>query len=587
MINMNKKLLSISLLLILSILFSSIVLANDVHLVNSDDWVDVYSGMLYSGLKGERGFFVNSESITPLTQVISKESRVILYQSEISPFIPNLDNQLDSMQYDIKDEKASSNFNFDLDPQTGKYYLVSLGNPRITSSLAPLAIKENAWVFIVDVENVDQIVKRLSSATEVTSVGQFPREVMEKINPYVTEKIVNNDIYKDSEAIADKFLESKNYVLTDGAFIESEFFLTKNPVLLTGSNKMLTQTYDYLISKKVEAVILVGNELSVVGEQIRTKSNKEMSVFVKFGQGDTTNSGQVYALTTFPLPSQRLGLTAQQAIYDPVKKELIITFKNIGNVGVYQLTNLRIMTGDEEIASTADEEITFIAAGELIPVVYPVDIDLASVNPETKVEFYTSFGLGPNELDTFLTMKNRYGPPFALPLTVKEMENDKSIIYIDDIVYYKNMNRVGITITNPGDETVYLTAKIHDMIISGLEETISKEGFVNAGETKKIYIPAKLDIVDLSDNQKFDLTVNYGSSAQYQIKAIKVEQPFKIVSGGRITGFVTGLGEGKPGSWIAVIVLILLLLVVIRVMKNKSKGEGKTPSKAKPVSKKK
>lgn len=569
-------------ILVLILLSSSFALAEDVYLINSEDWVDVYSGMLLSGLEDGRGFFINSETLNGLTQVLSEDDTIHLYQSENNPYIPRLDEQLTSLGYVVGEKLISENMNRELNPNTGKYYLVSLDNPRITSSIAPLAIKEGAWVLIVDKENVDEIVSKIDDARDVVAVGKFPRDVLAKIQPHLDEHIVNDDIYKDSQALADKFESSQNYVLTDGAFIEAEFFLTKNPVLLTGTNKILTQTFNYLKSRDAKAVILVGNELSVVGEQIRTQSDKEISVFVKFGQGDTDESGKVYALSTFPLPGFRIGLAAQQAIYDPVNKELIITFKNIGNSGVYELTNLQVKTGDEEIATTAGNEITFISAGELLPQVFPLELDLAYVDEKTTVDLYTSFGLTPKELDTFLTPINRYSPPYNIPLTVKEIENDNSILYVEDSSYYQNLNRVGVMLTNPGEEEVYFTIKIQDIIVNGLETTLSKDDSIKSGESKTVYLPVNLDPIDLDDNEVFDIIVNYGKQPEFQFKAIRVEQPFKVVSGGRITGFVTGLGDGKPGSWIAIIAAVLVLMVLIRLVKHKdNKAKETKPTKRK------
>ena len=134
-----------------------------------------------------------------------------------------------------------------------------------------------------------------------------------------------------------------------------------------------------------------------------------------------------------------------------------------------------------------------------------------------------------------------------------------------------------------------MTVKVQDLIINGLESTISKEDSIKPGETKKVYIPAQLDLVDLEDNENFDILVNYGKEPEFQFKAITVNQPFKIVSGGRITGFVTGLGEGKAGSWIAVIAAVLVLLVLVRIMKGKGKKAAKVTKKTarKPSRKKK
>ena len=69
--SLSKKrsivLLLISLFIILSI---SSVSAIEISVVNSENWADVYSVMLYSTLENEHAFFLNSESISGITRII-------------------------------------------------------------------------------------------------------------------------------------------------------------------------------------------------------------------------------------------------------------------------------------------------------------------------------------------------------------------------------------------------------------------------------------------------------------------------------------------------------------------------------------
>ena len=139
----------VGLVFLLILTVASQASAVDIAVANSEDWTDVYSVMLMSSLEGDRGFFLNSDSITGFTKVVSDRDTINVYESN-TPYIDNLESQLNSVDYTAEQVTESSQLNLDLDPQTGRYYVISSDNPRISLSLAPLALKEDAWVFIVD-----------------------------------------------------------------------------------------------------------------------------------------------------------------------------------------------------------------------------------------------------------------------------------------------------------------------------------------------------------------------------------------------------------------------------------------------------
>lgn len=589
----RKKSIILLVAVILFTLFISFQsVSADVAVANSEDWVDIYSVLLSEAHEGRRAFFLNSDSITSLTKIIAKDQQVFVYESD-DPYINNLHRQLSSVGYDASLEMSSDSLNVDLDPQTGKYYVISKDNPRISISLASLAVKENAWVFIVDDDNVADVVARLSTASEVIGFGNFKRSLLDQLEPYFDEYVNNNDIFKDSQEIAKMYGIDQNLILADGAFLETEFFASKNPVMLSGHNKILDQTYEFLDENNVKAVVIVGNELAVVGEQIREKSDKTISVFVKFGQSDTSNSGKVYALTMFPLPKPRLALTVSQALYDSKSKQLVATYENLGNSGIYQLTTLSVKDEDgNELGETANSEAVYIAAGEKLPIIFEnIDLPVDKIEGSV-VEFYTSFGLYPSELDSFLTMKNKHGPPFSIPLSLANIEDDPSELEIVDAAYYKGLKRVGVTIANKGDTEVFYNLKINRLIVTGLEQDFFKADSVKPMEEKVTYIPVELDKIDLEENTEFSIVLNYGQDKDLLIKNLNVKHPFNIKSGGMLTGLVAGVtGDGSPVPLIIVVVLIILAVVIYMVVKKKNKGGRDnftpTPKKRAPATKKK
>jgi len=571
MLKPGRNKILILLLLLLFVLLSVNVSAQAV-IGNSKDWKDVYSIMLDSGFKGRRAMFLNSESLTSILRIVSKDTDLIIQQSNSQPYIGNLRGQLEASGYNVIEESSSNNLNLELDPQTGNYIVMSADNPRISISLAPLALKTNAWVLIVDEDNVGDVVNRIDGAQSVIGVGNFRRDLLDRLEPHFTERINNNDLFADSNAVAEKVGIEKNVILADGAFIEAEFFNKKNPVLISGANKILDNTYNFLASKDVKSVVIVGNELAVVGEQIRTKSDKKMSVFVKFGQSDASNTGKVYALTIFPLPQPSIGITVEKVIYDPTGQQLVAYYRNLGNAGIYVLSTLSVKNGEDEIGSASDAEVMFIGAGELFPQKYKATIPIDQINNETIVEFFTSYGLYPSQLDMFLTMKNQYGPPFSIPLTVEELGDDNSQITIDQAGYYKGLKRVGVTFTNTGPSKVYYSLKINDLIVNGLKESLFKEDNIAPGETKVTYIPVQLDAVDIDENDVFKIDVNYGKDPELMLKNIKTEIDFQLLSGGGLTGFVAGIfGEGSGVAVVVVIVLIAGLFGLAFYLKRKNR----------------
>ncbi|MGM5480091.1 MAG: hypothetical protein ACQESC_01390 [Nanobdellota archaeon] len=549
---------------------SSLAYSADIHVANSEDWKDVYSVMLKSSLEDNKGFFLNSDTLTGFTEVTSRNDDIFLYESN-NPYINNLDGQLSSVGYTTQVGSESSQMNLDLDPRNGKYYVISSDNPRVGLSLAPLAIKENAWVFIVDDQTAGQIANRLEDADSVIAVGNFKRTVLEQIEDTFTEWIDNDNLYANSQELADRFGVDDTVILADGSFLEVEFFSGRTPVVVSGHNKILNDTYSFLKEKDVSSVVIVGNKLSTIGEQIRSRSNKEISIFIKFGQSDTSNTGTVYALTMYPLPKPTLSLTVSDAIYDPENEELIARFRNLGSAGVYEVSSITVKSNDVELVSASDDSVRYLASGETLPVSFNVSLSPSEITNETMVEFYTSFGVYPSQLESFLTMENKFGPPFAIPLTLKNLDDDNTKLEIEDVAYYKSLNRIGISLYNNGSQDAYVSTKIHNVVINGIEQTLYKESEVQSGKLKTVYVPASLDKIDIEDNDKFSLVITYGANKDLKLKSIRAEYPFKIVSGINTTMLV--------GAIVVVLLLVGTLLFFKKKKSSKKPSSGASSKK--------
>lgn len=548
----GKKLL---VFLVLFCMFSSLASA-DTYISNSREWSDVYSVMLRASFDSEISTFVNDESLGSITRTVSSDNPVVIYESN-SPFVPNLEAQMSALGYDVSDFHGSDDFSIDLDIESGSYILVSKDNYRATVSLVPLAKKLNAWVLIVTPENLNEVADKISVADYVLAVGDFRRDALVDLEPHFTEWINNNNVYSDSVEVAKRTGSMESVLLADGNSIESEFFTSDNPVLLSGLNKILDDTFDVLVDEGVKNVVIIGNELSVVGEQIRSNSDKQISVFVKFGQSDLQGTGRVYSLTYFPFPVPVLDLKITSVVYDTDKNELVTYFENKGNAGLYFLNTLSIEnSAGDEIGSVSDSLVHFLGAGEILPISYSVDIPLNQIDSNTSVKFYASFGSTPVTLDTFLTMQDKYGPPFSLKLNLGALKEDNSNLDVLDVSYYKSYKRLGVTIKNDESETAYFAVKIPEIVVNGVVESLYKEDSIAPNSEKTTYIPVQLDSIDLEENSDLVVKLQYGDTESVLLKPYSAKHEL-FVKGG-ISIFLIG------GVASVVLLLVIILVVVIK-----------------------
>lgn len=552
-----KGIAKVGVLLLLLMLCTTQVLAA-VGLANSRSWTDVYSVMLHSALNDEKSYFMNSESIVSIARVIPQESEIIIYQSD-NPYVPNLRSQMESAGYTVIDVVESNDFNLELAPEGGERLLFAEDSFRLAAPTAAYATQTGTWVYIVNEERLEAIAAAVQGS-QVLAIGNFRRDYLNALQEEFDTWINNNNIFRDSQDLAQRFpVRRQAVVLTDGTDIEQEYFETENPVVLSGGNKLVDETFAFLTEYDYRSVIVVGNRLATVGEQIRSRSDRTISVFVKFGQSDSQGLGRIYALSLFPLPTPNVGLTVNRVAYDPQGEELVAYFNNTGNTGVYALSTISVKSGDQELGSVADVESVFLGAGEILPVQYELSIDAAEIDNGTQVEFFTSYGQAPTTLDQFLTMRNRYGPPFALPLEIESLSEDPASVELLGITYYDGLKRIGVDLSNTGSDMAYYRVRINQLIVNGLPTDLVKAGSVRGGETATVYLPVELDEVDLVENEAFNTHIVYGSTENALLKSIRQEVTFTYEKGG-LFGSLGTLGPIAIGGVILLAIIMFILL---------------------------
>jgi len=560
---LNIKLLKISMKLgvklflpIFFVLFFTPQVFAKIVVVNSENWEDVYSGMLYAKLNNMEGYFLNSPNPEGILRILPKGHEILLIQSD-KPFVSTLESILRSKGYEVT-TKHVTDATIDLAPDTDTFYIVEKDRAVAALIAAPLAKMENAWVLIVDSENLPKITSMLGGKN-VVLVGYFKRNIKSELDKYKTDEIIEPSKFKLSLKVADRFLKkhpTSQVIVTDGRNIEEEIFRGHSPLIIVGSNLLPEETMEWFKENKIKTCVVLGTQLTYVGERIRKASNKQIGVFIKYGQA--LPGSKIYALSMFPLPTPKIKLNVASVIYDPSTKQVFITFKNSGNMGLFELTNFRILENGNEIASAGDEEAHFIGSGESLVVSYKVSIPASKLNKKLTVEFFTSYGESPDSLDMYLTNIGKFGPPLTKELEVKSI-NDESLLNVTKVTYYEGYKRIGIEVTNLAKKPAYFIVKLPEIKVQGVPTPLHSEVSFISGDKKEVFISATLDPIDVKENSEVKVVIDYGEKKDLFVKSSEVILPLEVSSGFMPTGlfFYTGVGAGIG---IVIIVIVLLLL---------------------------
>lgn len=556
--------LCLALLLSLTLLFS--VSSAKVVVVNSRDWKDVYSGVMYADYKGLSSTFLNSESPDAVLKTIPKGEEILLLESSTQPFIPDFENLLKSQGYKVETKKFT-HANLELVDELGlkKFIFVEESYPYNAMIVAPYAELTKSWVFIVSDDNVDDVTSKLSGAESVIAVGLFKSSIKNALAPYVSEIISTNSKFKDSVEIAKRFIAIKpttQVLVCDGRYIEPELISGSrglSPVLLVGPNLLPDEITEFLLDYNIKTVVIVGNQLSVVGESIRKATNRKTVVFIKFGIGHASGTQMGFsALTMFPLPTYEARLSTESVFYSPKQGRIFVRFKNDGKVGVFEFTSLTVKSGDEVVAKAADKEPQFIGGGETYTASFDVKIPGERLAENLTVILYTSYGDSPNALDKYITATGKYGPPLQLPLKIEEIK-DNSKVQLVSLSYYRISKRFGVKVKNIGDVTAYVDAELPDVSVSGISQTLGYEGVekVEPGKEAELLIPADLTDLEVKALDKQRVKVLYGENKNLLINKIDREMKVNIEEiGGGITGLITGAGSYIIGAVILVVLIV-------------------------------
>jgi hypothetical protein len=542
-----------------------IATVSGTYLVNSEDWKDVYSGSYHAYSQGETPYFVRGNNLG-VFNVMPYGEPVNIIESSSRPMVTNIEQQVRAQDYQVDNTTVVESANLELRPEDNENVIVVPEDyPPASLVAAPYARATDSWVLIVNEQNLGDVQEIVEESEESVMIGDFNREISNAMNGTIDRTISSPSRFNLSVKVAKAYMEEKStdrFLVASGDYINKDIMEGEDPVLLSGTNYLTEDIREFMFENpghNVTRAIMIGNEMTDVGQEIRDHNitrngettREKVSVFIQYGQA--RGNSDIYAISLFPLPTGDLSLNIPATRYNPETGELLITYSNGGKNRMYQLTSFEIISDGEVVETGGDNEAVFIGGNTNRTVSYQTNISVSQAR-NASIEFSTTYGTSPSQLDTYLTEEEEFSPPLRKNIAVEEIRDDSNIT-IESLSYLKNAERFKVVLRNNRGESAYGQVRLIDVMVGGEEtsfETARKE--VPPKGTETFYITAELDSIDIEQNSDVQTTVSYGESRNALVKTASSTKEPDYTS--RLIPTDTGTIIG--GTAILLIVLALL-----------------------------
>ncbi len=514
--------------LLFSIIFllslSTFVSAEFQTLINSDEWIDVYSGMLYSRLNYADSDFVIDElhGIEQLGILDRNIDDVILIESD-DPYVIGYNNMIKNKGFDVEviSNKDPLDTNFELAQRTSLTSFIIIDNAYAYNaiSVAPYAVATDSYVLFANKRNIDDVKSFLESRdSAVMLYGRLDREVKDALSVFNPEIIYNRDKYRDNLELAQRHCDishRKQILFSNGDFIEKSYFYGEDPILFIGKSNIPDGIVDFIKERDIEIGVLVGTDIIENAKFI--KDATDIKLFVKYAQG--RNSVQK-ALDMFFLPQYYIDIQINSINYNKATKQLEVTYFNKEPSKGFFKASHEIIADDASIVKIGDENVVFIDSKEIKTITYELDMT-DYLNDDIKISSLVLFGPEEQNLDRMKT--------FISTIAIIEYL-DESQIDILDLEYNKNLKRFYVELKNLGDKTAYVDLDLIDILIDQEPISFSLENIASIDPGKKgiAKIRADLSDADIEDNPYINVRARYGSRPEVLVKNIEKQMPMKV-----------------------------------------------------------
>ncbi|MCK4491047.1 MAG: hypothetical protein KAU03_00380, partial [Candidatus Altiarchaeales archaeon] len=465
--------------------------------VNSEDWVDVYSAIMYANLIGKPFNFITSrEHSARLLSLISSKN-VYLIESGKVPFVMGYKGTLEGKGFSVEDMISSDGKTLNLELagylDTNNFVVIGDTYGYEAVSVCPYAVVSKSYVLFADKENVEDIYDFLKGkGAKILIYGHLDEKIRERLEEFEPEVIDYGDKFDNNIEIVKRYREIRSVdqvTLTSGDFMELGLMKGMEPILFIGKESVPEQVVAYVKSSGIKVGVLIGNELTRSAQLLKARTG--VSVFLKFGQGSGTGAGSaaIRDLDLLYLPSYPLNVTVKDIAFNMLTSKLEVIYKNEVDAFSYFKSSIKVYVGDELVQTVGEKEPVLIDAKKERGSAYSVDLagyDLRA--SELKADVFLQYGENKKSMERKLEEE--------LDIDLVEVE-DLSDIEILALAYDKDKDLLILKLKNNGlscyvKPILTLTIKGDEMTIGGMDAY-----FINEKVAKDISFEVELSEEDL------------------------------------------------------------------------------------------
>ncbi|MFW6014297.1 MAG: hypothetical protein ACOCQG_03940 [Candidatus Nanoarchaeia archaeon] len=533
--------------------FAGLAFAQDQVVINSRDWQDIYSGMIYAKINDADGRYPIEETRAELLlQMLDTNKEELMLIESGNRVLSGYRSRLETRGFDVE-VFESENINLELAGISNASGFIVMDDvyPHSSVSIAPFAVLKNYYVLFANADNIEEVIGIISEeGGEVIQYGHVDREVSDELEQFSPIVIDSGSKFENNIEIVEMFKEEANvsqFILTDGSFLEPQFFSGSEPVVFIGRTNTPDSTIEFLKESEIKNGIVIGNELVDLASNL--KNEVGMNFLAKFAQGFQQEQ---YTLDIINLPEPDYNPVVSEVMYNTNEDELVVSIENEGVTPVMFIGTYVISKDNETIATVGDDDAVFLPGQSTSTQTYDVDLE-----DEGEIEVQANVIYGEEEQD--LENLNE----FTLPIDFLEII-DNSNISLEDVHYDRSINRFIIEIKNIGEDTVYATAFFEDLIINDRAQRLGTDELLSLapGESDEIRIRADLTPLDIEENPQIRLNLRYGAQANMLLNHKQEERELVVA--------INEMFIIAGAVLLAITVIIFLLL-----KKRKKKRKGK------------
>lgn len=566
----KQTIVFILLVLMLSVVVQAQELPDRI-VVNSQEWTEVYSVMLFASLSDiESDFLVSDRHSRIITSSINSNEYLWTVNSE-NPYVTGFDDFLADEGYRV-DDFDYDDINLDLAALSGvtSFVIVDDSYGYNAIAVAPYAVVSNSFVLFADQDTIGDVSDFLSEIANPTVLiyGHVDRVVLDELTQYNPE-IINQDgdrfannveIVKKYQAISSK----KQAILTNGEFIEKEIMSGVEPVLFIGRSNVPEVISNYVKESEIEVGVLIGNELVNTATFIRRQVG--ISVFVKFARSarnPASSISQVEALDTYYLPTYALGLRIDSVSYNSATNQLEVTLQNTAEQAVYFRGTYTVSEASGTVQTTGDTDPIFLEGGQYKTLTYNIN----SIEVEgTSINAFVIFGESRNALEQVIDLEFCLGcaQNFGVIDVIDNCEMD-----VVEISFDKNRQLFNLQAVNIGDVGCFIDVELEDVIVA-TERTnygLERIQFIEATESKNLRIKSELEEDDFEDNEFINVLGFYGQRENSLTNTLRKRMPLLFSSS--VFGFVD-----LASSALTILILVIIALIVLAIVRKRKKQDN-------------